>query len=114
MEDHAERLKNVARLWNEAAQSGSPRLAAVRQAYPDRTSRTIQRWLREARDEGLLPPVRAGSNWVRSPRAEVVAHALGVPYEHLVIALREHADGYLKISASEEQHARDALATRRR
>lgn len=114
MKDRAERLKDVARLWDAAAQSGSPRLEAVRQAYPDRTLRTIQRWLREARDEGMLPPVRPGSNWVRSPRAEAVAHALGVSYENLVIALREHADGYLKISASEEQHARDALVGRRR
>lgn len=114
MEDRLERLKNVARLWHEAAESGAPRVEKIRQAYPDRSERTVQRWLRDARAAGLLPSAKPGSNWVRSPRAEAVATALGVPYEHLIIALREHADGYLKISASEEQHARDALASRRR
>lgn len=110
MEARTERLKNVARLWNEAAQSGDARVEAIRQAYPDRTPRTIQRWVREARDEGLLPPSKPGSTWLRTPSAMAVAAALGVSYEHLVIALREHADGYLKIGATEERLARKALA----
>ena len=78
MEDRTERLKNVARLWNEAALSGAARVEAIRQAYPDRTPRTIQRWLREARDEGLLPPSKPGSTWLRTPSAMAVAAALGV------------------------------------
>jgi hypothetical protein len=110
MKDRAERLKNVARLWNEAAQSGSPRVETIRQAYPGRASRTIQRWLREAREEGLLEPGRPGSWGTHEGGLRAAAEDLGVDYAKLVIALREHVGERFRISATEEQHARAALS----
>lgn len=87
-----------------------PRVAAVRAAFPGKSERTVQRWLQLARDQGLLPSVKPGSNWARTPAAEAVAEALGVSYERLVIALREQADGYLRIGPTEERHARQTLS----
>lgn len=110
MKDRAERLKNVARLWNEAVQSGAPRVETIRQAYPDRTSRTIQRWLREAREEGLLEPGRRGSWGAHEDGLRAAAEALGIDYADLVIALRKHVGERFRISATEEQYARAALA----
>ena len=112
MKDRAERLKNVARLWNEAAQSGSPRVEAIRQAYPDQTSRTIQRWLREARDEGLLAPGRRGSWGAHEDGLRAAAEDLGIDYADLVIALRKHVGERIRISATEEQYARAALSNK--
>jgi hypothetical protein len=89
---------------------GAPCLAAVCAAFPGTSQRTVQRWLQQARGEGLLPAAKPGSNWSRTPSAEAVADALGVSYERLVIALREHADGYLRIGAAEEGLARQSLS----
>jgi len=105
-----DRLARVAEVWQRAAETGEDRISAVHAAYPDRSRRTIQRWISKARTAGLVPPAKPGSNWLRTPSAEAVANALDVPYERLVVALREHADGYLRIGATEERHAREALA----
>jgi hypothetical protein len=106
----SDRLARVAEVWRRATEAGEDRISAVHAAYPDRSRRTIQRWISDARAAGLVPPAKPGSNWLRTPKAEAVADALAVPYERLVIALREHADGYLKIGATEERYARAALA----
>jgi DNA-binding XRE family transcriptional regulator len=105
-----ELLEAVAAIWRKAADAGENPTIAVHDAYPDRSRRTIDRWVREAREEGLLAPSKPGSTWLRTPGALAVARALGVSYEHLVIAIRDHADGYLKIGATEERIAREALA----
>ncbi|WP_143570706.1 hypothetical protein [Streptomyces acidiscabies] len=99
-------LQHVASVWNEAVNQGKPTLAALHHAFPGKSQRTIQRWLRLAREQALLPPAKPGSNRIRTPAAEAVAEALGVPYERLIIALREQAGGFLKIGPTEEKHAR--------
>lgn len=114
MEERTERLKNVARLWREATASGAARVETIRQAYPDRTSRTIQRWLREARTEGLLEPGRPGNWGAREDGLRAAARALGIDYADLVIALREHVGGHFRISATEEQRAKATRGGKRR
>ncbi|MGQ4343591.1 hypothetical protein [Streptomyces sp. SAS_275] len=104
-----ELIRAAAAIWQEAAAAGEDPTKAVHAAYPDRSRRTIDRWVHAARTQGLLPASKPGSTWLRTPDAEAVAEALDVPYERLVIALREHANGYLRIGVTEEQHARAAL-----
>lgn len=84
-------------------------MAAVCAAFPGTSQRTVQRWLQLARTQDLLPSAKPGSNWVKTPAAVAVAETVGVSYERLVIALREHADGYLRIGPTEERLARQAL-----
>lgn len=103
-------LADVADVWRKAAEVGESPTMAVHAAYPDRSHRTVSRWVHEAREHGLLAPSKPGSTWLRTPAALAVASALGVPYERLVIALREHAGGCLKIGATEERLARETLA----
>ncbi|MFC9268926.1 hypothetical protein ACFTXJ_14285 [Streptomyces zhihengii] len=102
-------LLKVAALWHQAAEANVGRIARIRAAYPDRSERTIQRWIAEARRAGLVPPTKPGSNALRTPQVEAVAEALGVSYASLVIAIREHAHGYLRIGSTEEEHARATL-----
>ena len=101
-----ELIEAVATIWREAATAGEDPTKAVHAAYPGCSRRSIDRWVHTAREQGLRAPSKPGSTWLRTPKAEAVADALNVPYERLVIALREHADGYLKIGATEERHAR--------
>jgi transposase-like protein len=106
-----ERLNTVARIWNEATECGLPRVETIRQSFPEVTPRTIQRWIREARDAGLLSEARRGNWGANEPALRATAETLGVGYEELVIALRQHFGGRraLRISASEERAARAAL-----
>lgn len=111
MTTNAERLKTVARIWNDATASGLPRVATVQESFPDVTPRTIQRWIGEARQAGLLPAARPGNWGTNEQKLRATAGALGVSYEALVIALREQiGNSSLKISASEERAVRAALA----
>lgn len=108
--NNLEHLKDVARIWSEATERGLPRVKTIRESFPQVTSRTIQRWIREARDVGLLPEARIG-NWGTNQHVlRATAEALGVRYEDLVINLRQHlGEGSLRVSESEERAARAAL-----
>jgi hypothetical protein len=102
-------VESVAATWREAAGRGEDPTKAVHAAHPHRSRRTIDRWVQVARARGLLAPSKPGSTWLRTPAAVAVAQALDVTYEDLVVALREHANGYLRIGATEERHARETL-----
>jgi hypothetical protein len=91
-----DRLRLVARIYADAVRQGvSPnKLIRSELAVPPATA---SRWMAAAQRAGFLHPVSTGKPGEISLSALRVANALGLPYQRLVDAVREHADGDLRI-----------------
>ncbi|MFD0902347.1 helix-turn-helix domain-containing protein [Actinomadura sediminis] len=88
----ADRAAEVARVYRAAARTGHGPTKAVAAHF--KVSRaTAGRWVAHARHTGLLKDEPR-----RNPKALAVAQALGVPYEDLCRAIRDHAGGDLRVT----------------
>lgn len=89
-------LDRVARIYLQAVSEGRQPTKAVQESgYPRYTA---VRRVSQARQLGLIPPVRTGEHARRNPKALRVANELGVDYDTLVCAIQKHADGDLRLS----------------
>lgn len=85
-------LTRVAQIYREAAAVGAGQAVAVSTALGIPMA-TANSWIRRAKDRGLL----AEDQQARTPKAVRVAAALGVEYDALVAAIREHANGRIAV-----------------
>src|SRR5690625_2012825 len=89
------RLAQVAQIYNRAADEGLPPARQV-EVELDAPRTTVAKWVRRAKDEGLIPDKSfAGSR--ANPKLQNVARALGISPADLARAIREHAGGDLRI-----------------
>lgn len=88
-------LRHIADAYNQAARSGGSPLAAVA-TLTGKSKATASRYVESAREIGLIDRELGESGHI-SARAMRVAQAIGVPYDLLVAAVIEHADGDLRL-----------------
>lgn len=88
-------LEHVAAIYNEAAASGLPPLAAVAGRL-GKSKATACRRVEAARLAGLIDSGLGDSGHI-NPKAMRVAQALGVSYRDLISAVVEHAAGDLRV-----------------
>lgn len=92
-DDH---LRRVSAVYRHAAERGEPPLRAVVREF-DRPRSTASRWIAAARQRGYLPVIAKGQHANRNAKAVAVAEALGIAYDDLVAAVRNHANGDLRV-----------------
>jgi hypothetical protein len=86
-------LEDIAAAYNEAGRRTKQVASAVQEAFPESTMRSVHRWIRQAKDAGLITvePVNAD--------VHAVATALGIDPSALQAAILEHADGKIRLRA---------------
>ncbi|HEY9370149.1 helix-turn-helix domain-containing protein [Streptomyces sp.] len=84
----SDRLIEVAKIWNAAVNAGEIPQDAVRAAFPDRTQRTTQRWVRDAGEAGLLTAWHRA--WRNGSRLQAVADEIGIERHKLAQAVLRH------------------------
>ena len=90
-------ISDVADIYTYAAEHGMPPTLTVMEEW-DAPRSTAGRWVREARDAGLLPPTKERSPNHTNERLMRVATRLGIAPAVLGQAILEEAGGQVRIS----------------
>src|SRR5688572_15009869 len=91
----------VADTYREAGELGLPPTRHVADVFAVPKSRAAQ-WVTRARDRGLLPPAgdQMTKPWKLPRKLRDVAAALGVDSHDLFVAIRDHADGDIRLGTT--------------